>query len=154
MRHKSLFHRRTTASLAEPAKAFVCNICQRRDASQATLNRHKQKEGHDKRTNPPAASDATQQPTRKQPKRTTKPISITDLLRQHNSRDEGTDGQGGSEDVCSAKKCLIEFGQKNAVIVWVECDGCENWFHSVCIGLGDKTGDELKAMNYVCDDCA
>ena len=39
------------------------------------------------------------------------------------------------------------------VIILVSCEDCENWFHSVCVGLGDRTEEELNTIDCICDDC-
>ncbi|KAL5014006.1 hypothetical protein ScPMuIL_008276 [Solemya velum] len=58
------------------------------------------------------------------------------------------DDEDGDEDDCAAIKCLKPIGDE---VNWVQCDRCEEWFHLLCVGLGDDeiTEDE----EYECFRC-
>lgn len=60
-----------------------------------------------------------------------------------------SDDEGGDPDeACAAPKCQNPTGQN---VDWVQCDGCEGWFHYVCVGL--RPGDILEDQDYMCRDC-
>ena len=108
------------------------------------MNSHKKKD--QKRYNP-----EQHQKQKAKRARTTKPRTIYDMLRQHSSRRDDDDDDD-TEEACHAGDCVIATGE-NSVIVWVSCEDCENWFHSVCVGLGDRTEEELNTIDCICDDC-
>ena len=53
-----------------------------------------------------------------------------------------------ADEACAASKCQHPGGQN---VDWVQCDGCEGWFHYVCVGL--KTGDVHEDEEYMCLRC-
>ena len=42
----------------------------------------------------------------------------------------------------------------NAMINWVGCESCDLWFHSMCVGLGDRSERELEQIDYKCEVCS
>ncbi|XP_045603249.1 lysine-specific demethylase 5A isoform X2 [Procambarus clarkii] len=52
------------------------------------------------------------------------------------------------DEACAAGKCHHPAGQN---VDWVQCDGCEGWFHYVCVGL--KAGDVHEDEDYMCLRC-
>ncbi|KAK3857439.1 hypothetical protein Pcinc_003821 [Petrolisthes cinctipes] len=52
------------------------------------------------------------------------------------------------DEACAASKCQHPSGQN---VDWVQCDGCEGWFHYVCVGL--KAGDIHEDEEYKCSRC-
>ena len=52
------------------------------------------------------------------------------------------------EEVCAAGACKKPFGSQ---VQWVQCDGCDLWFHYLCVGLGLKGVSEDE--EYLCDNC-
>ncbi|XP_076035943.1 lysine demethylase 5 isoform X2 [Oratosquilla oratoria] len=59
------------------------------------------------------------------------------------------DDDEDEDEACAAKRCRHPVGQN---VDWVQCDGCEGWFHYVCVGLshGDVSEDE----EYMCSACS
>ena len=38
--------------------------------------------------------------------------------------------------------------------LWLDCSVCDGWFHSHCVGLADKTSQDLSSyIYYICDLC-
>ncbi|XP_071532238.1 lysine-specific demethylase 5A isoform X2 [Panulirus ornatus] len=52
------------------------------------------------------------------------------------------------DEACAASKCQHPAGQN---VDWVQCDGCEGWFHYICVGL--KAGDVHEDEEYMCLRC-
>ncbi|KAG7166548.1 Lysine-specific demethylase 5C-like [Homarus americanus] len=52
------------------------------------------------------------------------------------------------DEACAASKCQHPGGQN---VDWVQCDGCEGWFHYICVGL--KAGDVHEDEDYMCLKC-
>lgn len=61
---------------------------------------------------------------------------------------EDEDDDENDDENCSAIKCLKPTGEE---VNWVQCDRCEEWYHLLCVGLGDDevTEDE----EYECFKC-
>jgi histone demethylase JARID1 len=64
------------------------------------------------------------------------------------SVDEDVSLSENNDEDCSAVKCLKPSGQE---VDWVQCDGCQLWFHLVCIGLNKQ--DVSSDKEYVCQMC-
>merc|ERR1712223_2249035 len=66
--------------------------------------------------------------------------------KKDSSEDEERDEE---QEDCSAKpKCLRPIGKQ---VQWVQCDGCELWFHLYCLGLRP---DQVKEdEDFYCKDC-
>lgn len=60
--------------------------------------------------------------------------------------EDWTGGEGDPE-LCHLPKCTRP---KDMKINWVQCDGCDEWFHSICV-LGKNI--EPKAEKWFCDNC-
>ena len=73
------------------------------------------------------------------------------MLRSH--QNNTNDGNSDEENVCSSTNCQINSGD-NAVINWVDCESCDLWFYSVCVGLGDRSERELEQIDYKCEVCS
>lgn len=52
------------------------------------------------------------------------------------------------DEACAAPKCLHPTGQN---VDWVQCDGCEGWFHYICVGL--TSDDLIEEEEYNCKRC-
>ena len=48
--------------------------------------------------------------------------------------------------------CVIDEAS-TSVISWVGCENCGSWYHSICVGLGEKHQAEITNIEYLCDDC-
>ncbi|XP_027231088.1 lysine-specific demethylase 5A isoform X2 [Penaeus vannamei] len=66
----------------------------------------------------------------------------------HSSNLHSDDDDDDSDEACAAEKCQHPTGQN---VDWVQCDGCEGWFHYICVGL--KAGDVLEDEDYMCLAC-
>ena len=57
---------------------------------------------------------------------------------------------GNSEDDCSANnpRCKRPTGKQ---VHWVQCDGCQLWFHLYCIGL--KPAQISEEEDFMCKAC-
>ncbi|XP_069947647.1 lysine-specific demethylase 5A isoform X2 [Cherax quadricarinatus] len=62
---------------------------------------------------------------------------------------EDDDDDDDIDEACAASKCHHPAGQN---VDWVQCDGCEGWFHYICVGL--KAGDVHEDEDYMCLKCA
>ncbi|CAL4073717.1 unnamed protein product [Meganyctiphanes norvegica] len=58
------------------------------------------------------------------------------------------DDDDDPDETCAAEKCQHPTGQN---VDWVQCDGCEGWFHYVCVGL--RPGDVSEDQDYMCRGC-
>lgn len=58
------------------------------------------------------------------------------------------DDDDEEDEACAAVKCQHPSGQN---VDWVQCDGCEGWFHYICVGL--KAGDVHEDEEYMCLNC-
>ena len=75
------------------------------------------------------------------------------MLRQHqNQVDLEDDIDSNLETPCSAANCRIN-SLNNVVVNRVSCESCDRWYHSVSMGLPDKSESELSQMNYLCKKC-
>lgn len=52
------------------------------------------------------------------------------------------------DEECAAERCSKPFGSN---VQWVQCDGCDLWFHYVCVGLCQK--DISEDEDYLCLTC-
>lgn len=60
------------------------------------------------------------------------------LQQQHQECDED----------CSAPQCKQPTGME---VIWIQCDGCDLWFHLTCVGLKKS---QVKGLdNYTCVKC-
>ena len=120
-----------------------CSTCSSTFSSQATLYHHKLKKGHNKH------EIATASTPKKKRQRKTKQCTINEMLRSHqnNTNDGNSDEE---ENACSSTNCQIN-SANNAVINWVGCESCGLWFHSMCVGLGDRSERELEQIYYKCE---
>ena len=114
-----------SASYKEPTFKCKCSTWSSTFSSQPTLNRHKLKEGHNKR------EIATASTPKKKRQRKTKQRKINEMLRTHQSN--SNDGNSDEEclffqNVCSSTNCQINLGN-NPVINWIGCESCDLWFH-------------------------
>ena len=67
----------------------------------------------------------------------------------------GGERDSGNRDMCNkcnSSRYIPEDGSviEEANILWVECEKCEKWYHTPCVGLGDKDQSELERIEYVC----
>ena len=137
-RHKSMFHRCSKSILKEPT--FECAICNKTLLSQSSLNRHKLKEGQNRH-----AIVNTDEPPQRRCK--TKQCMINEMLPNHQDRIKVKEID--NDDTCSVTNCQINLGRK-AVINWICCEECDRWYHSVCVGLEDKSEIDINNMDYTC----
>jgi len=156
-RHISMFHRRTQNTFVEAN--YQCTECGAKFNSKSTLNRHKLESKHNARNVPKRkATNATNNSKKtKKTKATnatnnskktkkTKRRTINELIR-HATEDATT-----TEDICDSLNCVIEIGTEN-LILWICCTECPSWFHSACVGLGDKTQEDLNELDFICPEC-
>ena len=57
-----------------------------------------------------------------------------------------------STPTCDAACCKIQHFKGKESIDWVQCDGCDKWLHSYCIGLSIKEIEKM--LNFYCDECS
>ena len=62
--------------------------------------------------------------------------------------DDEDDDDVSDDESCAAQRCQHPIGQN---VDWVLCDGCEQWFHYVCVGL--LPGDISEDQDYLCGGC-
>ena len=48
---------------------------------------------------------------------------------------------------CAHKKCTNPDG----TVDWLDCTGCEEWFHDICVGIDPKIVND--AFKYYCSSC-
>ncbi|CAL4176709.1 unnamed protein product, partial [Meganyctiphanes norvegica] len=72
---------------------------------------------------------------------------------KQNSQEVGDTSESGDEDShdepCGAIKCKQPSGEN---LDWVQCDGCDAWFHYTCVGMmpSDALEDD---QEYMCMEC-
>lgn len=52
------------------------------------------------------------------------------------------------DEDCAAPKCKQPVGKE---VTWVQCDGCDQWFHLTCVGLKKRQLNTIK--DYTCVVC-
>ena len=58
------------------------------------------------------------------------------------------------EDRCMAKDCALKKSKTITDIVWVACDRCEDWFHTICTNLPHSiTKEEVEQLDWLCIKC-
>ena len=154
-RHTGMFHRRHQGTYVEAS--FSCVVCKRTFTNKASMNRHKKEEKHTHRElgetsggkRKASTDDSSPAPAKKSKK--TKQHTINDVLR--GMRKDCSHSESDQEDPpCGARSCLLEDDDEPAV-VWVQCGRCSVWFHTYCVGLGNKTEREIRKMDFVCKGC-
>lgn len=53
------------------------------------------------------------------------------------------------DETCEAPDCLRPYGERECT--WVECGGCEGWYHIGCVGLTRSAVSRIKT--YFCIRC-
>ena len=76
----------------------------------------------------------------------TKQCTINEMLRDHQDRVEVNESDS---EACSATNCQINLS-RNAVINCICCEECDRWYHSVCVGLEDKSEIYKQYGLYLC----
>jgi len=70
------------------------------------------------------------------------------MLRQNQAcADNDDEIDSDVETPCSAPSCKIN-SIDNVVINWIGCESCDRWYHLVCVGLGDKSENEIRQLEY------
>ena len=46
--------------------------------------------------------------------------------------------------------CLIPHGSRG---IWVECEGCQLWYHARCAGYEGWSEEDLTSETFVCGIC-
>ena len=62
------------------------------------------------------------------------------------------DADNETDEPCASDDCAIEQG-RNRKIRWVQCDYCDSWYHTCCVGVDDKTDADLDDFCFVCSIC-
>ena len=121
---------------------YSCKIdgCSRLFARLTSWNRHKRTDGHSKR------DENRRHPSRNTKKSAKKQIfSVSQLVNTGDSADSSGDDQ---VDVCDASLCIFKNDiSKTRMVNWVQCDVCEEWLHTFCIGI------EASIEEYICKFC-
>ena len=147
-RHMSMFHR-YKPNLPVKEKIHICKFegCNKSFASQPSLSRHQKENFH-------RARDVGNSKIEKQQKKR-KGVSINEALRKASGkrkRDQDDENEKGDEG-CSAAFCVPD-STSSKQEMWVSCGICLEWFHSRCVGLGEKTEAELNEQDFFCDKCS
>ena len=141
-----MFHHCAKSSCKDPD--FECLVYKKQFTWSQSLNWHKAKEGYNARKT--VALVGSSEPPKKR-RRKTKQRNINEMLRQHQSQvDHEDDFDSDEETPCSVPNCWIN-SLDNVGINCISCESCDRWYHSVCIGLADKSESQLSGMNYVCN---
>ena len=48
---------------------------------------------------------------------------------------------------CALKKCT----KPDGTVDWLDCTGCQQWFHNICVGVDPKIVND--AFKYYCSSC-
>ena len=143
-RHISVFHRRPTkvASGLTPHKCDVANSG-RVFKSLSSLNRHKNQQGHIARKN--RKKSVGKKRTSEQPGGSSKrQRTLQDMLR-------GAEARNSMEEdmACAALECIIT-SDSSIEIDWIQCDSCDCWLHTICVGVEDP-GEIDQYVCYLCE---
>ncbi|KAG0710048.1 Lysine-specific demethylase 5A [Chionoecetes opilio] len=95
-----------------------------------------------------APAAATGGPNKEGPKKKTMGVGRKKKMPSARSNSLQSDDDDEVDEACAATKCHHPAGQN---VDWVQCDGCEGWFHYVCVGL--KPGDVHEDEEYMCLRC-
>lgn len=88
-------------------------------------------------------------PNKEGPKKKTNGVGRKKKMQSATSNSlQSDDDDDDADEACAASKCQHPGGQN---VDWVQCDGCEGWFHYVCVGL--KAGDVHEDEEYMCLRC-
>ena len=55
----------------------------------------------------------------------------------------------GTKEVCPPSCCIVKREREGTL--WVQCDGCQQWYHARCIGLSRKQLTRLDT--FFCKSC-
>ena len=53
---------------------------------------------------------------------------------------------------CFCPQCLLP-EDTSSEVQWIQCDGCELWYHSECCGYIGWTVEELQYETFICGIC-
>lgn len=75
------------------------------------------------------------------------------------AEEEGADGDTDEENdddwtTCAATSCALKDRRDVTDIVWLQCEGCDTWWHCLCAQLGDLTEDEASSLDFTCSFCS
>lgn len=88
-------------------------------------------------------------PSKEGPKKKTTGVGRKKKMQSATSNSlQSDDDDDDTDEACAASKCQHPGGQN---VDWVQCDGCEGWFHYICVGL--KAGDVHEDEEYMCLKC-
>ena len=149
VRHKSMFHRRSTTKLKE--LKFKCKYpgCEKSFGSQPSLSRHQISSKHRKR-------DQTHDISKKKSLTKKRNRSILNVTRKYfsdsSSEDESTVSSSDNDDrKCNASRCLFKQGATSNKRKWIQCDSRDKWFHTPCMNLTSLSDEEFEEFDFVCD---
>lgn len=93
-------------------------------------------------------SDSKKKSNKKAEKAETK-LKLTTIKKEKEKEEQliVVDGDEDDDEICSAKRCLQPAGDD---INWVQCDGCEKWYHLLCIGMTSQPSEDEE---YICKVC-
>ncbi|TRY70876.1 hypothetical protein TCAL_02904 [Tigriopus californicus] len=79
---------------------------------------------------------------------TKRPDQKPNKTAQEDEEDDDDDEEEAQEDCSAQPSCLRPTGKE---VHWVQCDGCELWFHLYCIGLKPEQVSEDE--EFICKAC-
>ncbi|KAK2821092.1 hypothetical protein FQN49_007721 [Arthroderma sp. PD_2] len=70
---------------------------------------------------------------------------------KHEVVENNTSGQTNCA-ACNRDRIPVDAGGDDTEVTWVNCDGCDRWFHIVCCGF--KSGHEIRTVDkFICSQC-
>ena len=156
-----MFHRRNKIRENPKKLSFKClhQDCNKTFGSQPSLSRHQRKENHTARSSRKEAKRSNKRKvnsnTTKTNSKTKKRRTIKEVLRTTVSESESShegDSSGEEEEKCSSENCRIESSSEEES-KWLQCEGCDKWFHAFCVGMEEMSKDALEELEFKCDDC-
>ena len=66
------------------------------------------------------------------------------IWQQDKDRQEENENSDKDEEYCSLVCKINSTDVESAAISWIECGSCGHWYHTVCVGLGQLSDDDIK----------
>eukprot|EP00941_MAST-03F_sp_MAST-3F-sp1_P003914 g3914.t1 len=84
-------------------------------------------------------------------------FDVKKAIKEMRLKEEEKASRGIISDIIENKEksttyCICGATEDNQELSWIACDGCDKWFHTVCVGLGDVEASTV--TEWLCFDCS